>query len=928
MIATRRSLAPAAFFVAAIAAFLGIFAAQAFAVGAGVTETPRTDTLRVTNGEVLDSVIVGNRVVLVGTFTQVQDAGGSTFDQRFIAAYNADTGDFDPSFAPDVDAFVNSIATDGTNFFIGGQFSNVDGEAHRRIAKLNANGSVNSRFTASIGSTPATLDVAHGKVYVGGNFTSVNNVARDRFAAVDSTTGALDSVTDFSFTGSASGGGIGVRWIEVSPNGNFLFLSHTARQIDSQVRTGIAKFDISANSTSLSSWQTRHFEDFLVESGFNQRVRRLAISPDGSYVVIVTSGNDRPPTNDVAIRFPTSGGSGVTADWVSRHFDTVLGVVINGDTVFVGGHFQFQEAPGSTDPFPGDPDTTFGFGGNQGPIALGSEVVQREQLGALDPNTGKSLDWNPGSDSFLGVQSLTWSDRYGLIVGHDGNRLGGVQIGAHAVFPPGNSPTPPPPLPGTGALECEATIANGSATVDFTGDLGSSLQIIRNGAWAGTVTGDSITISANGGDSISARVRGPIYSSPFEEISCDVTTTGGGGGGGGTPPAADFSCSVAFDGGSATVTFTGDLGTSLNVVRNGSWAGTVTGNSITINANDGDTIEARLRGPNYSSPFQDIACNTGGGDGGGTPTPGDALTCAASVNGSSATVSFDGDLGTSIQVTRNGSWAGTVTGDSITINASADDNIGARVRGPNYSSPFQEVTCSVSDDTPAPQPGDITEIDTRITAPFNGAVTSTNVQITGESEAPNGVDRMRLTVQRVATGQYLTADGSFTSAWTPLDIEFDGTSQEESWSYDAVLPFAGQYSIAVRTFDVNNARDTTVTRSFVVGVLDDAPPEVLANGPAFNGDFVNLSGSATDDLGVTEVSLLLLNRDITQYYRLDGTLGAAQRIQTTLDNPGGTSTNWSITFEDLPPGNWQATIDAIDTTGQRDRRSRSFTIAE
>lgn len=925
MAATRRSLVPAAVFVAVIVTFLSVFAAQAFAVDAGVTETPRTDTLRVTNGEVLDSVVVGNRVVVVGTFTQVQDAGGATFNQRYIAAYNADTGDFDPSFTPNVDAFVNSIATDGTNFFIGGQFSNVDGERHRRIAKINANGSVNSRFTTSMGSTPVTLDVAHGKVYVGGNFTSVNNQPRDRFAAVSSTTGALDTQTDFAFSQSASNGAIGVRWLEVSPNGNFLFMSHTARQIDGQVRTGIAKFDISANSTTLSSWRTTHFEDELAGLPSGQKVRRLAISPNNSYVVIVTSGNDFPPTNDVAIRFPAS-GSNVSADWVSRHFDTVLGVVINNDVVFVGGHFQYQEAPGSTNPFPGDPNVTYGFGGNQGPSILGSEVVRREQLGALDPATGKSLDWNPGSDSFLGVQSLTWSNRYGLLAGHDGNRFGGVQIGAHAVFPPGNTPTPPPPLPGTGSLECEATIANGSAEISFTGDLGSSLQVTRNGNWAGSVTGDSITISASNGDSIAARVRGPIYAKPFEEIACDVTTAGGGGGT--PPPATDFSCAVSFDGGSATVTFEGDRGTSLQVTRNGSWAGSVSADSITISANSGDTIAARLRGPNYSKPFEDVSCSNGGG--GGAPTPGTGdLSCAASVNGSTATITFTGDTGVSLQVTRNGSWAGSVTGNSITINAGAGDSIGARVRGPNYTSPFQAVDCSVSDDTPAPGPGDITEIDTTITAPANGGVvTGGIVPITGESVAPNNVSRMRLTIQRAATGEYLTANGTYSSSWTPIDISFDGTAQEVSWSFDANLTFAGQYNIAVRTFDVNNRRDSTVSRSFVVGVLNNEPPEVLANAPAFNGDFVNLSGSATDDLGVDEVSLLLLNRDTRQYHRLDGTLGAAQRIQTTLTNPGGTRTNWSITFEGLPPGNYQATIDAYDTTDQRDRRNRNFVVAD
>ena len=365
----------------------------------GAAQTPRTDTLRVTNGEVLDSIVLGNRVIVVGTFTQVENVGGNSIDQPYIAAYNANTGQFDSSFRPDVNNFVNAIATDGNNVYITGQFSTVDGENHRRIAKLNSNGSVNSNFDTSMGSTPNTLDVANGKVYIGGPFTTVNGQAREAFAAVDANNGDLDSTTNFDFADVATNGGVTVRWLEVSPNNNFLFVSHSARLIDGQIRTGIARFDVSANSTNLSSWQTTHFEDELDRLPAGIRPRRLAISPDGSYVVQVSSGNDIPPTNDVAVRFPTSGGANVQAAWVSRHFDTVLGVAINNEVVFVGGHFQFQEAPGSDNPFPGDPDTTFGFGGNQGPVILGSQVVQREQIGALDPSTGKSVDWNPGSDS-------------------------------------------------------------------------------------------------------------------------------------------------------------------------------------------------------------------------------------------------------------------------------------------------------------------------------------------------------------------------------------------------------------------------------------------------------------------------------------------------------------------------------------------------
>ena len=761
MTVLRRSATLIAFLAAAIAALLTLstFTAQAqtSVTEAGVTDTPRTNTMRVVNGEVLDSVVIGNRVIVVGTFTQVQDPGSATVNQAYIAAYNANTGRFDASFRPDVDNFINAVATDGNDVFVTGQFGEVDGENHRRIAKITQNGSVDSGFVAAIGSTPNTLDVANGRVYVGGPFTTVNNQPREAFAAVSATNGSLDTVTNFDFAESTQRfGGITVRWIEVSPDGNFLFLSHSARLIDGQVRSGIARFDISSNSTTLNNWQTLLYENEL--DRFTLRMRRLAISPDGSYVVQVTSGGDRPPIGDTAIRFPTSGGADVQAAWVSRHFDSVLGVAISDDAVFVGGHFQFQEAPGSDDPFPGDPDTVFGFGANQGPQILGDQVVQREQLGALDPSNGKSLAWNPGSDSFIGVQSLTWDDDLGLLVGHDGARFGGVNsIGRHAIFPTGSIATTPTPTP-----------------------------------------------------------------TP-------------------TPGDGNFSCSASFNGGSATVSFTGDLGDSLQLRRNGSWAATVTGNSATINANTGDTIIARLRGPNYANPFQDIDCTTAGGGGGGdTPT-------------------------------------GQIT---TTISSPVDD----------------------------------------------GVVSNENVTITGQATAPAGLDFVRVTVQRQSTGQYLTANGQLVDEFTALDVAVNGTS--DTWSLDVTLPFASRYDISAQTFDVNGVRDDTVRSTFLLGALTNSPPELFTNNAILAGEFTNVSGSAADDIGVTSVTVLIQNRETFDYFRPDGTLGAAQRHNATLSNPGGTFTNWSLTVQGLDPAEWEVTVDAIDTTGQRDRGSIFFEIRE
>ena len=751
----RRSTTPVMLLVLTILTFLGLSALSAEAeVGvteAGVTAVPRTDTMQVIDGEVLDSVVIGNRVFVVGTFTQVRNAEGGTINQPYIAAYNADTGRFDGAFRPDVDDFVNAVATDGNAIYIVGQFSNAGGEAHRRIAKFNTDGNINSNFNASFSATPNTLAVAHGKVYVGGQFTSVNTQPREAFAAVDSTTGAVDSVTNFDFEDSTQpppANGISVRWIEVSPNGNFLFLTHSARLIDGQIRTGVARFEVSPATTRLSVWQTNLYENELDDIIGGLRMRRLAIATNNSYVVVVAAGGDQPPSNDTAVRFPSFGTADVRADWVSRHFDSMLGVTVSDDVVYVGGHFQFQEAQGSDNPFPGDANTFFDFGANQGPQVLGSQVVQREQLGSLNPLTGKSLDWNPGSDSFIGVQSLTWDDQYGLLVGHDGNRLGGVNnIGRHAIFPLGQTPN-------------------------------------------------------NGGE------------------------LGGNGGGNGS-----LACTTTFNDNNATINLTGDLGSSINLLRNDNWVATLTGNTATITANQGDTITSRVRGSTYPDPFHDITCTTGNNGGGG--------------------------------------------------------NGGA---------------------------------DTTLLSPANGAVLGAGLTtISGEAAARQGVGRVRLTVQRRETAEYLTPDGEFVPEWTPIDIDFNNAPQSTTWATDVKINFVDTYDVIARTFDAQGTRVDRVSSSFLIGFANDAPPEIRLDPVAVAPPKLTISGSATDDIGVVEVTFLVANRNTAEFFRVDGTLGAAERHTAILSNPGGTATNWSQTLDGIPPGEWQILVDVVDSSGQRDR---------
>ena len=94
-----------------------------------------------------------------------------------------------------LDSWGNSIAlqSDGKSI-VGGAFTTVDGVARNRIARFNADGSLDGSFDPGLGFDDEVLAVAiqpDGKVLVGGKFKKFNNVWRKGLARLN-TDGSLD----------------------------------------------------------------------------------------------------------------------------------------------------------------------------------------------------------------------------------------------------------------------------------------------------------------------------------------------------------------------------------------------------------------------------------------------------------------------------------------------------------------------------------------------------------------------------------------------------------------------------------------------------------------------------------------------------------------------------------------------------------------
>jgi uncharacterized delta-60 repeat protein len=144
----------------------------------------------VTNQVLSTTVQPDGKIVIGGMFTGV---GGQ---QRYYFARLLTNGALDFSFNINVagsfyaNGFVynTTLQADG-KIMLGGQFTTVNGVARGGLARLNADGSLDTGFTnpAANGTVYSAAIQADGRILAGGSFTSLGGVTRNRLARVENT---------------------------------------------------------------------------------------------------------------------------------------------------------------------------------------------------------------------------------------------------------------------------------------------------------------------------------------------------------------------------------------------------------------------------------------------------------------------------------------------------------------------------------------------------------------------------------------------------------------------------------------------------------------------------------------------------------------------------------------------------------------------
>ena len=150
-------------------------------------------------GVVWSQVVVGNTVYATGNFTKARppgmwQGGPTEITVGHLIAYDITTGARVASFNHLLNAqgMTVTASPDGSRVYVGGDFTTVDGIARSHIAAFDTGtGALSQAFAPAINGQVRSVAATNTTVYAGGAFESAEGVARNRLASFAATNGAM-----------------------------------------------------------------------------------------------------------------------------------------------------------------------------------------------------------------------------------------------------------------------------------------------------------------------------------------------------------------------------------------------------------------------------------------------------------------------------------------------------------------------------------------------------------------------------------------------------------------------------------------------------------------------------------------------------------------------------------------------------------------
>ncbi len=400
-----------------------------------------------TNSEV-DALAMANGVIYAGgKFTSVRPpgvavGGAGQVNRSYLAAFSASTGALITSFNVTLNNRVAAleVSPDGTRLYIGGSFTTVNGTTRNRIAAVNAAtvaspGTLVSAFNPNPNRGVTSIAATNTTVYLGGDFSTVQGVARTNLASVTAASGAVNTAFAPTLVAGPPAQGTTpsprVNALALAPDGSRLLAGGSFQTVNNVLTGGMVSLD--PGDASLERWDANDLGQQPINTNCGGRTTAIIVSGTKAYV---TGEGDPPGCYEGTYSADIATGA---MDWNASCLGASQGLALAGGVLYKGSHQHdcaFMEGGA--------------FGGFVGGVAR--EAFIHRYLVGQDVRDGSFVHWSPntnatstGGTTSVGPQVMA-SDGTQVVVGGDFTRVGSTnQAGLTRFQPNGDNATPEVP---------------------------------------------------------------------------------------------------------------------------------------------------------------------------------------------------------------------------------------------------------------------------------------------------------------------------------------------------------------------------------------------------------------------------------------------------------------------------------------------------
>ncbi len=378
-----------------------------------------------TNNVVYAIAAADNVVYVGGDFDQVRPpgaaAGTNQTGRSRLAAFNATTGALITTWNHPVNGSIRSMALspDKGTLYIGGDFTTVDGVARNRAAAITLGGAGTlSSWNPSPDGRVAAIATSGSQVFLGGNFGRIGTAGRRWVAAVNNTTGALR--TSFAPVLDSS-----VYALDVNASGDRLYVGGAFKSVggDTTWHGAVALSPTDASVLPFSAISAIP----TPSDGCTSVVRTITHDSDSTYF-----GDEGTGGGCFDGTFAANGDGSLK--WKSNCLGATQGIAVLGGQLYAGSHAHDCSGDQSF-----DPDAFPEVGWSKG---LSRHLTNRSTtdgtVGAWSPNT------NGGTGGGLGPRVLA-TDGNQLYVGGEFTTVNGSGQQGFARFPATSTAAPARP---------------------------------------------------------------------------------------------------------------------------------------------------------------------------------------------------------------------------------------------------------------------------------------------------------------------------------------------------------------------------------------------------------------------------------------------------------------------------------------------------